>query len=206
MEAKIKIKKSYRNLYIENKSIDEDLRTVTLSFSSEVPVRRWFGWEILDHDEKSVNLDRLNNAAAVMVDHWSDQIGVVEKAWIEDRKAYATLRFSKSARGEEVFNDIKDGIRKNVSFGYIVNSLEFYKKEDEKEYYKSYDWTPYEISIVSVPADYTVGVGRGEPELETEIEVKGKPTDETTEQNEDYSLRDAELEREIELLTITQSI
>ena len=174
----IKIKKGYRSFAIdESREIDEDKRTVKISFSSELPVKRWFGKEILDHSKKSADLSRLNNSGAVLIDHWSDQVGVVEKAWIEDKRGFAIIRFSKSTRGTEVFEDIKDGIRKNVSFGYMINSIDFEKEENEERLYRSYDWTPYEISIVSVPADQTVGVGR-DADTEQEIEVKGEKEEE----------------------------
>ena len=175
MDRKIKIKKGYRNFAFERGEINEENMTVDLSFSSEEPVKRWFGTEILDHSRESADLDRLNNSAAVLIDHYSDQIGVVEKAWIdtEEKKGKAVLRFSKSNRGREVFEDIKDGIRKNVSFGYMVNAIDLEKEKDGEKTYRSYDWTPYEISIVSVPADTSVGVGR-DAEIEKEIEVKGE--------------------------------
>lgn len=178
----MKVKKGYRSFNIDNREVNEENRTVTLSFSSELPVRRWFGREILDHSEGSYDFSRLNNAAAVLIDHYSDQVGVVERAWVEDKKGYAEIRFSKSTRGQEVFQDIVDGIRKNVSFGYMINALDFEKEENEEKIYRSYDWTPYEVSIVSVPADASVGVGRSEDD-EKEIEVNNEPEDEPLRQH-----------------------
>lgn len=140
-----------------DRRIDEEKRTVVLPFSSELPVDRWDGREILKHDAESIDFSRLNNGAAVLEDHGGRQIGVVEKAWLgEEKRGWAELRFSKSPEGEAVWRDIVDGIRRNVSFGYAKKKIDR-KNEDE---YTVTRWMPYEISIVSVPADPGVGVGR----------------------------------------------
>ena len=147
-------------------SVDEKSRTVQLTFSSEEPYERWWGTEVLDHADGSVRIGRLNNGGALLMDHDSrDQVGVVERAWIEGRKAYAVVRFSKSARAQEVYEDVKDGIRKLVSVGYRILDLALEKSSDGLETYRATDWEPYEISLVAVPADPSVGVGRdGKPE------------------------------------------
>jgi len=180
---KLKVKPEYRELSFREAEINEEEQTVEVSFSSEAAVERWFGMEILDHTNGGHNFDRLNNAAAVMVDHWSDQVGKVVKAWIDNGIGRAVLQFSRSRRGKEVFQDIMDGIRQNVSVGYMIDKLTLDRKENDKEFYRA-AWTPFEISIVSVPADYKIGVGRN-AELETEIEVEGK------EEVKDYSRIDA---------------
>ena len=70
-------------------AVNEKQRTVELSFSSEAPVERWFGTEILDHSPGAVDLSRLNGSGPLLVDHdTGDQVGVVEEARIgEDRKS-----------------------------------------------------------------------------------------------------------------------
>ncbi len=147
-------------------SVDDKSRTVQLTFSSEEPYERWWGTEVLDHAAASVRLGRLNNGGALLMDHDSrDQVGVVERAWIEGRKAYAVVRFGKSARAQEIYEDVKDGIRKLVSVGYRILELALEKSSDGLETYRATDWEPYEISLVAVPADPSVGVGRdGKPE------------------------------------------
>lgn len=147
-------------------AVNEDKRTVELSFSSDEPYERWWGIEVLDHKSSAVRLGRLNGSAALLMDHnIRDQVGVVEKAWIKGKKGYAIVRFGKSARAEEVWQDVKDGIRKLVSVGYRIHKLILDKEEEGQSTYRATDWEPYEISIVSVPADTTVGVGRdGVPE------------------------------------------
>lgn len=142
---------------------DVAARTVELAFSSEIEVERWFGIEILDHDPASVRLDRLRDGGALLVNHdWDDQVGVIESVSIDaDRRGRAVVRFGKSARADEIFQDIVDGIRKHVSVGYRVLAATLIEIRNEyDEVYRITDWEPYEISIVSVPADTTVGVGR----------------------------------------------
>jgi HK97 family phage major capsid protein len=148
---------------LDRAGIDPKARTVPLSFSSEIPVERWFGSEILDHSASAVRLGRLNNGGALLMDHdRNDQIGVVESAKIDkDRKGRAIVRFGKSARAEEIFQDVLDGIRRLVSVGYRIHKTETETKSGGVESVRVVDWEPFEISIVSIPADDSVGVGRG---------------------------------------------
>jgi HK97 family phage major capsid protein len=163
-----------RSMNIERGVVDEEKRTLDLSFSSEFPVERWFGVEILDHSEGSVDLSRMNGSAALLLNHDPDrQIGVIEKAWLKDRKMYATVRFSSGALGEEIFRDVKDGIRNLVSIGYRLTDRKKVTIEeiDGKETYRFQEWQPYEGSIVSVPADPTVGVGRNQETEKQDFEL-----------------------------------
>ena len=175
---KIKTKKLTRAMPIESGSIDEENRTVDVSFSSESEVKRWFGREILDHKAGSVDLSRLKNGAAVLIDHYSDQVGVVETAEIKDKRGYARLRFSKSQRGKEVFQDIVDGIRQNISVGYSIQNMREEKNDKDKlSIYRAMKWTPGEISVVGVPADHSIGIGRAasmDEEYDTEITDLGR--------------------------------
>lgn len=149
----------YRNYTVE--SVDEDNRTVELSFSSETPVQRWFGYEVLDHDTASIRLERLESGASVLVNHdWDDLVGVVEEVRIQERTGRATVRFGTSDRAEEIWQDVKTGIRKHISIGYMVHAMQLDSEEDDVRTYRVTDWEPFEISFVTVPADPTVGVGR----------------------------------------------
>lgn len=144
------------------REIDVDARTVELAFSSETPVERWFGEEILDHSEGAMRAGRLEGGAALLINHdWDDQVGVVEEIEIgSDRRGRAVVRFGKGARADEIFQDVADGIRKHVSFGYIVHKVEVESRQGQPDLVRVTDWEPFEISIVAVPADPTVGVGR----------------------------------------------
>ena len=148
---------------ISRSAIDEEARTVSLSFSSDMPVERWFGMEVLDHSSKSVDLERLNAGAPLLMDHnTSDQIGRVESATVDGKRGQAIVRFSKSARGSEIFNDVVDGIRQNISVGYRINEMEIdqSRSEGDVETYVATSWSPFEVSVVSVPADNSIGISR----------------------------------------------
>lgn len=147
---------------MEVDSFDVDKRTVSLAFSSELPVGRWFGFEVLDHSPSSIRLDRLRDGAPLLLNHdWDDQIGVIESVTIgDDRRGRAIVRFSRNKDADEIFQDVMDGIRRHVSVGYRILAAKLEEIEGGDDTYRIIDWEPYEISIVSVPADPSVGVGR----------------------------------------------
>jgi HK97 family phage major capsid protein len=159
---------------LDRSAIDEDARTIEMAFSSETPVERHFGNEVLDHSPESVDLNRLNDGAPLLLEHdRTQQIGVIESARVDsDRVGRAVVRFSQSALGQEIFQDVKDGIRRLVSVGYTVGEFAKEKAEAGLETLRAINWEPLEISLVAIPADSSVGVGRSEP----------KPTDNNSEQ------------------------
>lgn len=146
----------------EVRNIDEEARTVELAFSSEIEVERWFGVEVLDHDPAAVRMDRMLNGAALLVNHdWDDQVGVVTEARIDtDRRGRAVVKFGRGARADEIWQDVVDGIRRHVSVGYMVHKIEVEERAGQADMVRVLDWEPYEISIVAVAADPSVGVGR----------------------------------------------
>jgi len=152
MEGKYK-----RSEVVEFDSVED--RTFEFPFSSEYPVARYFGNEILSHEPKAADLSRLNDSAPLLFNHNPDKvIGVVERAYIDGkrRRGYARVRFSRNAFAQEILSDVKDGILRNVSFGYSIDKMEERGSGD----FVATAWSPYEISVVSVPADKTVGIGR----------------------------------------------
>jgi len=154
----------HRTFRVEQSNVNEDLRTVDLAFSSELPYERFWGVEILDHSPESVRMDRLVDGAPVLVNHnTDDMVGVVEVASIdEDRRGRASVRFGESARAQEIFQDIATGIRRHISVGYEIHDMALEKKGEKGglDTYRVTSWTPLEISTVPVPADPTVGIGR----------------------------------------------
>ena len=171
---KLKTGTLHRAATFERASVDEQARTVELAFSSEAPVARWFGAEVLDHSPASIRMDRIRNSGPVLLDHdTSRHIGVVQSVEIgQDRVGRAVVRFGKSAAAQEAFQDVVDGIRQHISVGYRVHKMVLERKEEDEETCRATDWEPLEISLVAVPADATVGVGRAAPEpdaFETEI-------------------------------------
>ncbi|MCF6178911.1 MAG: phage major capsid protein [Geopsychrobacter sp.] len=167
LERKVKMRgPQVRSFQFDRASSNEEERTMEISFSSETrDVVRWFGIEVLGHGAGEVRMDRINSAGPLLMDHNSrDQIGVIEKAWIDEqtRMGRALVRFGKSTRAQEIWQDVQDGIRANVSFAYDVQRfiLEEEGKNGQPDVLRAVDWEPLEISIVSIPADVSVGVGR----------------------------------------------
>ena len=168
-----------RGMMFDNKVVNEEMRTVQIAVSSEEPVERSFGTEILDHNDRSIDLSFARSGTMpLLLDHDPrQQIGVVENVDLDGsaRRLRATVRFGRNGLAKEVFDDVVDGIRSNISVGYHVNSM----VEDGEASYRVNNWLPMEVSVVSIPADRTVGVGRSaaeappaKPKTETRNEVK----------------------------------
>ena len=145
-------------------------RTFEFPFSSEYPVARYFGNEVLSHEGDAADLTRLNDGAPLLFNHNPDKVvGVVERAYIngKDKRGYAKVRFSRNKFAQEVLDDVKDGILRGISFGYAID-----KMEERDGDYVATKWSPHEVSVVSIPADPTIGIGRSliteaAPELPT---------------------------------------
>lgn len=151
-------------------------RTVTFSCSSEAPAMRWFGEEILDHSPESVDLSRFNRKANALWNHQADcPIGVIEKTWLQNRRIYVSVRFSRNEKGQEILNDIRDGILNNVSIGYVCHEMKLESSRDDgNDTYRITRWEPMEVSIVSVPADYSVGIGRSAENREYPVTITNR--------------------------------
>jgi len=166
-----------RALEVDLATIDKERRTVEVAISSEFPVMRDFGVEVLDHSPESINLTRMQRAPLLDNHNRSRQIGVVEECWLgPDRRLRARVRFSRSKAAEEIWQDVVDEIRVNVSLSYLLHVLVPEYGPDGTERYRAISWEPYEVSSVSVPADPTVGVGRSSPETHVTI-IRGRKMD-----------------------------
>jgi HK97 family phage major capsid protein len=166
------------------KVIDEERRTVRIAISSEEPVERNFGAEILDHSEGSIDLAFARSGRMpLLLDHDPrQQIGVVENVEIDSatRRLRGTVRFGKGALANEIYTDVVDDIRGNISVGYAVNKMD----KEGKDRYRVSSWTPMEVSVVSIPADRTVGVGRSaEDDLQTRKPATPQKEDATMTEN-----------------------
>ena len=146
--------------------IDEEKRTVRMGVSSEEPVERSFGKEVLSHKAEDINMSFIQSKTApLLLDHdMTKQIGVIEEFRLDEeaKRTTALVRFGKSDLAREVFQDVVDGIRLNVSLGYRIDKMERVEKDDETYYRAAF--TPMEVSMVSIPADQSrlVGVGRSQ--------------------------------------------
>lgn len=151
--------------------IDEDQRIVELSFSSETPVKRWGYFEILSHKSGAVMLDRLNTAGCLLFNHDRDKVlGKIIKAEIKNKRGIARVQFDDDEKSMIYYNKVKSGTLRNTSVGYKIHESkrEVVGKNSELKINEiATRWEPLEISIVSVPADYSVGVGREAEGVET---------------------------------------
>lgn len=177
-------------------AINIESRTVTFPFSSEEPVEREYynpstgefvrANEVLDHTT-GVDLSRLKVAGSLFVNHdKNDLVGVVEEAHVDAKRGFVTVRFGRSARATEVFNDVVDKIRKTVSFGYRTLEAELIASKDRESLPTMLikRWQPFEVSLETVPADTSVGVGRNTDEdYENEFVVRSVESEETEERN-----------------------
>ncbi len=161
---------------------DED-RVIEFPFASEEPVERMYGNEVLEISERAMDMSRLNTGAPLLFQHDADKIvGVVERAYIKGKRGFARVRLANNELGREMQELISDKIIRNVSFGYKINELEADKSTNPVTY-RATDFQPFEISLVTVPADFkNVGIGRAlsnNESVETASAVQSKLVKET---------------------------
>ena len=157
------------------RAIEGNERRFIISFSSEDPYNRCWGVEILSHADGAVDLTRLNEIGVVLFNHDRDcVVGKIIRAWIENSRGCAEIEFDTDKDAEVIFQKVSNGTLKGVSVGYRVDTWEEVApgaKSSDGRFDGPCDiatkWMPLEVSIVSVPADATVGVGR---ELEDDEE------------------------------------
>ena len=140
-------------------TVDLEARTCELAFSSETPCDMWYGTEILSMRPGAMRTGvRQQSLPLLFNHHMGSLLGVVERIWIDaDRVARALVRFGKDEFGDWAMRQVADGVLVNVSFMYRVFRWE---EDTEAETLTALEWEPYEISLVTVPADPSVGVGR----------------------------------------------
>lgn len=169
MQMAVKEHDFKRSIGAEVRAVEGEDRTIELSFSSEVPYDRWFGPEILDHSDGCVNMDRIRTVGCLLFNHDRDKvIGKILEANIVEGRGVAKVRFDDTDDfSETIYKKVQNGTLTGVSVGYRVDNweeVEIGKKSEDGRFvgpcYIAKRWFPYEISIVSVPADATVGVGR----------------------------------------------
>ena len=159
-------KTNIRSLSIENVTENDSENKLVFSCASPTPYTREYEDliynEVLEISDTSIDFTRLvDQRSPLLFEHdMEKQIGVVDKAWIENEKLYVAVRFSRSKFAQEILADIKDDIRRNVSIGYIVNDYQMVENENDIPTMIVKNFTIYEVSIVSAPADPFVGVNR----------------------------------------------
>jgi HK97 family phage major capsid protein len=188
--------RALRELRFERSTVNADARTVELCFATETPYERWWGVEILDCSEASVRTQRLRAGCNLIMDHdVRDVVAVIESfSFGADKKLRAVVRFGKSARAQEVFQDVADGIRVNVSVGYLIHKAVLVSETEGVGTYRITDWEPFELTLTSVPADINAGIGRSlhddkraapAEEVDPEEEAEETPAEEADEDEEE---------------------
>ena len=195
---RLNMSKRYHH-FDDDRAIDEETRTVRVGVSSEEPVERDFGMEVIDHSRESMKLEFLNSGRApLLLDHdMTKQIGVVQEVEMDEdeRRLRAIVRFGKGELASEVFNDVRDGIRQNISVGYRIDGR--VERDSDPDEVVRVATTPMEISITSIPADQSnqVGVGRSVSDLKTSVKTEIAMTDTTETQVVDLDAAKAEAVR-----------
>lgn len=165
---------------------DADERFVA-SLSSEEPYRRWWGTEVLDHSQDAIDLSRARDGLPLLFGHdaWSPAtlIGRIENLRIENRRLRGDLRFFSTEDAQRVATMVREGHRE-MSIGYHIDELVLESRTDDEERYRVTRWTLLEGSIVSVPADHTVGVGRSRNHPQRTAPVGASPLESTMEPDE----------------------
>jgi HK97 family phage major capsid protein/HK97 family phage prohead protease len=175
-------KTNLRSLSIDNVTENDSANKLVFSCASPAPYTREYEDmiynEVLEISDTSIDFTRLvDQRSPLLFEHDAErQIGVVDKAWIENEKLYVAVRFSKSKFAQEILADIKDDIRRNVSIGYIINDYQMIENKTDIPTMLVKNFTIYEVSIVSTPADPFVGINRnlkiGLKTMENNEEVK----------------------------------
>ena len=163
------------------KAIDADARTVRVGVSSEEPVKRSFGMEVIDHSRESMNLDFLNSGRApLLLDHDMErQIGVVESVELDEDARRSALSFAlEKATGLEIFNDVSDGIRQNISVGYRVDGRVEREDDGERHCPRLHHTNGNFNRFNSCGPVSLVGVGRSISNLYTQPQRSSKAKDE----------------------------
>ena len=150
-----------RFLSVDEPIVKDDL--LTISVSSEYPVERGFGKEVLSHKAGAIDLKRFNDSAPVLWSHDPKiQVGVIKRAYLEGKKLKTDIQFGNSEKAREIQADVASGIIRNVSIGYVIHEV-----REEDDYMLATKWEPLEASFVSIASDPTIGVSRSHPSIKT---------------------------------------
>lgn len=143
-------------------------RQIVFSASSDKPLDRWFGVETLDHSPGAVRMERIEQGSMpLLFNHDPDHvIGMVTDGRLEGGRLNLRASLFDTERAREVEAMLAGGLR-NVSIGYEIHEIDPKRGE---EFFVT-DWTPYEASIVSIPADHSVGLGRSKRDLSKPVAI-----------------------------------
>ena len=153
----------HRAAALQPASFDADARTIDVTFTTGAAVARSSFvdgdyLEVLLTGSSNVRLDRLNAGAPLLDSHQSDGLSnvlgsvVPGSARMAAGQGVATVRLSDAARAADTVADIRDGVIRNVSVGYLIHAATRVEANGVVTLTVT-DWEPVEISAVAVPAD-----------------------------------------------------
>ncbi len=160
----------FRSIRLDSGRIDKTTRTVSAALSSETPVRQLFGNEILSHEEGSINMERAVDGLPLLFAHDRERpIGRVDNIRLDpNRVLRGDATFSNNDDASQVWGDVSEGFLRDLSLGYRIDEYE----EQDEDTFRVTRFTPLEVSVVTVPADNTVGINRSHEESKMSDEDK----------------------------------
>lgn len=180
-------------------------RLIDLTFSSDAPIRHWFGTIILDHGAKSIRLNRLRTNGPFLSNHnWNAKLGRVRGAETDGHVGSAKVQITRNPIGETFLNDYQDDLCTGISVGFVIHKLVMEEQTDEETVYRATDWEPFEVSDANIPADTNPGYVRelsfaaDQPlpealtRLLAERAAEETPEEEATEDPEEEAAEDAD--------------
>ena len=176
--------RQFRAMHVE-RGDSQDENRFSFALSSETPVDQWFGREVLKHSDSAIRQGRLKDGIPLLFNHDPDQhLGVVDKYAIKDKKLRVEGRWSSSDFAQQKKRDYDDGILKDASAGYNIHKIvrdQAGENPSQDDTLNVTDWEPMEASLVTIPADPTVGAGRAavakiDFPVEVEVHRRSEPT------------------------------
>jgi HK97 family phage major capsid protein/HK97 family phage prohead protease len=153
-----KLGRQFRKVKLDG--YDADAHTVTMAVSSSEPVDRYYGREILSHDKGALRGARLKGGVSLLFNHDMDALLGRTQSFEQGDPVRVTARFGTSDLAQQMEKEVAARILTDVSIGYQVLEWEITEDKNGVRTYTATDWEIYEVSLVTVPADPTVGVGR----------------------------------------------
>lgn len=142
-------------------------RTATLTWYTGAAVRRYDSrgpYEMrFSMEPGAVRMGRLASGSAPLLNSHrdftvDDVIGVIVKAWMENGQGKATIRFSKRADVDPIWQDVQDGILRNASMGVAIHAVQDVTPQGAAtRQVLVTDWEPEEVSLVPIGADPGAG-------------------------------------------------
>jgi hypothetical protein len=146
-------KTQHRTFELDSRAANGDVIPAVLS--TEAPVKRSYGNEILRHDSNAINMERFPLPVITVHDQGTIPVGVAENPKVTDGKLRADIRFGASQMARTILEDVKSGIIRSLSVGYHIDNA-----EERGGDFIATQWTPFEASIVACPADIGAGFFR----------------------------------------------